>query len=795
MRLLRTWVAAAMLFASASAAAAAEQYCLNLPGGRLGDVLVALGRQAEISVGVSDPAVANIIVSPIKGKFTVDQALRSLLRGKAARHHMIDARTVRIVRRPVPARRPTPPPRPSVAKSLPARIIAPTPPQPAEVAEIVVTATKRSTRLGSYPGDVVVLPGDDPVFTDSLAGSQALVSRLPNLASTHFGPGRNKLFLRGIADSSFTGTAQATVGQYLGETRINYNSPDPDLRLYDLDRVEVLAGPQGTIYGAGSLGGIVHLIPNAPVLDRIESSVSIGASNTDHGEPGADVAGVVNLPLLADRLGVRLVGYASSEGGYIDDWRGQERDVNDTRVFGGRAHARLAPDADWLIDASVTGQRIRGDDAQFADRDAPPLTRRRAVAQFFGSNYFLANIVATKAWDEFRFVGTTSVVRQKLWERFDSTLDNAPPRVFDQRTEVSLFSVENRLSRELAGGEGWLIGASFIANLSEQSRARGEIDHPTPITGVRNRIAETAIFGEATLPLNRNVSFTLGGRFTYSGLSGTRIDAPSKLILPPVAQETRGETRLLPSGAVAAKAGDNFLFFARLQQGFRPGGFTVFEYTIQPFNNDKVTALEIGTRYGRPGVGLIDAAVSFAYTRWSDIQADATDFGGRLVTTNIGEGRIYTADLRVGWRPFGGVSLEGAAVFNDSLVTNPEPGIIQVTASPLPNVARFNGRIGAEYRSTLLKRYELRLSTAARYVGKSILGIGPLLGHEQGDWTEISFAARVQAERHAISISIGNLLDHVGNRFALGSPHTVVERRQVTPLRPRTIRLGWTFGF
>ncbi|WP_163278767.1 Plug domain-containing protein, partial [Enterobacter hormaechei] len=74
--------------------------------------------------------------------------------------------------------------------------------------------------------------------------------RVASLASTHLGPGRNKLFIRGIADSSFVGPTQATVGQYWGNSRITYSAPDPDLKLYDIGRVEVLEGPQGTLYGA-----------------------------------------------------------------------------------------------------------------------------------------------------------------------------------------------------------------------------------------------------------------------------------------------------------------------------------------------------------------------------------------------------------------------------------------------------------------------------------------------------------------------------------------------------------------
>src|SRR6478735_219841 len=84
-------------------------------------------------------------------------------------------------------------------------------------------------------------------------GTEGVIARLPMLASTNLGTGRNKVFIRGIADSSFNGPSQSLVGQYLGDVRLSYNAPDPDVQLYDFKRVEVLEGPQGTLYGAGSL--------------------------------------------------------------------------------------------------------------------------------------------------------------------------------------------------------------------------------------------------------------------------------------------------------------------------------------------------------------------------------------------------------------------------------------------------------------------------------------------------------------------------------------------------------------
>src|SRR5690606_2342451 len=125
-----------------------------------------------------------------------------------------------------------------------------------------------------------------------------------------------------------------------GDLRLSYNSPDPDLRLSDMEKVEVLEGPQGTLYGAGSLGGIIRLVPNAPEPGVVAASASLGGSATTHGALGADAGAVINLPLAGEAATLRLVVDAESQGGYIDKPLLGRDDVNRTRIYGGRAFAR-----------------------------------------------------------------------------------------------------------------------------------------------------------------------------------------------------------------------------------------------------------------------------------------------------------------------------------------------------------------------------------------------------------------------------------------------------------------------
>ncbi len=783
-------LAAAILLAQTSIADARERHRLNLPAGALGDSVVALGRQAGISIGVADPMLALEAVPAVRGDLTVEQALRRLLRDAGARPIAVDARTFRIVRAPRSARL-EPTRRPRVAAT-------PLPPEEAQP-DIVVTGTKRAIRFAVYPGSVNLLGGDDIAAEAGLSGTEAIAARVPIVASTHLGDGRNKLFLRGIADSSFNGPTQATVGQYLGETRLNYNAPDPDLRLYDLERVEILAGPQGTLYGAGSLGGIIRIVPNAPDPTRTEIDAAAGASLTRHGEPGLDAAAMLNLPLVTDRTALRLVGYGASEGGYIDDTSSGRDDVNRTNILGGRAALRTELHGGWAIGIGGVAQHIGGE-AQYADRNAPPLTRDSGMSEDFSNLYLLGELVIARQWNGLNFVSATGIVRQVLRERYDSTRNGQPPLVFEQENQITLLSAETRLSHQTDDGAGWLIGASLISNESEQSRALGPPQAPAAITGVRNAVTEATLYGEATLAIAEGITATAGGRLTHSRLSGTALDVPLevRVLLAGVlagAQASRRETAFLPSFALAARPADNLLLFARYQEGFRPGGLAVSGDIIQRFRGDRVGTAEAGLRYGRPGVGQFDAALSLAYTRWRNVQADIVTMQGFPTTANIGDGRIYTIDAQIGWRPISGLRLEAAGAYNDSLVTDPAPNIILAPSSPLPNVARYNGRLGFAYEAAIADGLDLRFTGAARYVGRSRLGIGAVFGEPQGDWLDVSLGARVETGHHAFVLSVTNLLDSAGNRFALGSPFTLLDERQVTPLRPRTVRIGWETHF
>lgn len=798
-------VAAALL--APTLARADTRHAINLPAGSLGDSIVALSRLTGASIRLADAGLWQRAAPAIRGTLTVREALKRVAAPAGAQPIALGPQSWQIAPRtaaPV-ATHHTPPP--TFADS------------------IVVSASKRDTRLADFPGTVTILSGGD-LQRDGPADSDSIASRAASVTSTHFGAGRDKLFIRGVADSGLVGQSQATVGEYWGDLRLTYNAPDPDLKLYDIAAIEVLEGPQGTLYGAGSPGGIIRIVRQDAVLGRFEGSATAGVSTVAHGSAGGDGSAMLNLP-LGDRAALRMVGYASSDAGYIDNATTGQRNVNRVRTEGGRAVFRIAPGDGWTIDAGTTVQDIHGDDSQYADRTAPPLTRRSAVAQPYEDDYRLGELTIAKDWGGLRFTSSNAIVRQQVDERFDATLAPDVPRLLDQHNRTAMVTSENRLSRPVTDGFGWVVGTSYLHNSAHLIRALGALGEPAPTTGVLNRIDETTLFGEASVAPLPGLMLTGGGRLTHSRLSGRALDPAGRLFTTTLDDgDKRSETKFLPSLAASTEPGHGVLLFVRYQQGFRPGGLAIGNAMIRRFQSDRVATVEAGIRYDRPGDDAISLSASVAYTDWRNIQADFLDAQGLPVTTNIGDGRIWSFDARAAWRPFPALRIEGSVIVNNSRLTRPDEtqlllvrqdasilyaqqkalqttpltalGPIPIEAierSQLPNVAELGGRICVDYRRTLASGIDLSVGGWARYIGKSRLGVGPILGGTEGDYVDTGLSARIGRKASGVTLSLSNLLDTAGNRFALGTPLNVVRNSDVTPLQPRTIRLGFDTHF
>ena len=663
--------------------------------------------------------------------------------------------------------------------------------------DIVVTASKRDIRLSRFGGTVHVIELRSSEFDGNGGeGTKAILDLLPVLASTHLGPGRDKIYVRGVADSSFNGPSQSVVGLYLGDVRLTYNAPDPDLALYDVDRIELLEGPQGTLYGTGSLGGVLRFVPNRPEFDRLSGNASAGAMITAHGGAGRDASGMLNLPLVKGRSALRALVYGSNWPGYIDDLQLDLHNINKTKISGWRAALRVDAGNDWDIEFGALAQDIAGKDGQYALSTLPPLTRKASVRQPFDNDYRLGSITVRKRFPEFELVSATGIVRHQLESRFDATgfPGTIGPQLFAESIDISMISHETRLSHSNSRGEGWLAGISLIHDIDEISRELGPPGSLAPISRLRNEFSEAALFGQFGFALAPWAVLTVGGRATYNKEEGglrqdsTDFDEPKREMV-----------RLSPGGRMTFQLSKTAVAYVRYERAHRAGGIAVAEGalgpTVQRFETDSLSSLETGVRLGQLARTGYELSASISNAHWNDVQADLIDGTGLPFTANLGDGRIRGLEIEAAWRPIHELTLEVAAFLNDSDLHRFDSTATPGADGDFPNVADVGGRASVRFEKRLSSAASLRLSSSVRYVGKSRLGIGAPLDSKQGGYAVGDMGARLSLGQTGVTLDMTNVGDVRGNQFSLGNPFSLSEGNQITPLRPRTIRLGIDHAF
>ncbi len=806
---MRALLVSTIAAAVAAAPAQARETRVDVAPGRAGLVAIALARQTGSSIVIADRDLADRPVPMIRGRMAAGQAVRRLARAVGGRAVPAGPSAWRIVAAAPVRQLPKASPASLSAKSAPTVL----PPESPPSEPIIVQASKRGLTFDRYPGRVTILQGDE-LEMGGAGGTEKIAQRIATVTTTHLGSGRNKLFIRGIADSSFSGSTQATVGQYLGDLRLSYNAPDPDLRLSDLETVEVLEGPQGALYGAGSLGGIVRIVPRMPEQGVMSGSMQIGGSLTQHGDPGGDGSATLNLPLIGEMAALRVTADAAIQGGYIDKPFIQERDVNRTRILGGRAILRVEPHPGWTLDLIGLGQSTRADDSQYANRSGRPLESQARVREGARADYGQVQLVVSAQIGKVGIKSSTGLTGQKLRERYDATLPAGAPRLFEQTSDTRMIAHETRIWRTADQGFGWLAGISFTHNSARLGRRFIEDGKGSAATGVRNRVDEFTVYGEGSLPLLPRLTATAGGRYTRSRLGGSGLDvSPTVALARAGVTASRTEARFLPSASLLAALTSETQLYLRYQQGFRPGGLAIENEFVRRFRNDHTSTFELGLRHGRPGEGPFDIGVSASYTRWTDIQADFIDASGLPSSANIGDGRVWSASLSGGVRLLPGLRIDAGLTLNRSRVDRPNVAILfpapatfpRLTATEqvdlffgrtmqVPNIARVSGRVGIEWTRRVTDDLFLDLRGWASYIGRSRLGVGPELGELQGDYVDSGVHLRLGREGLGATLGITNIADTRGNRFSLGTPFSV-GREQITPLRPRTVRLGLDASF
>jgi iron complex outermembrane recepter protein len=666
---------------------------------------------------------------------------------------------------------------------LPAAAHAADPEGSGGLEEVVVTAEKRGEQsTQDVPGAIQAISGS----TLDKIGAQEFsdyATRVPSLSYADLGPGDKKYVIRGI-----TSTGPATVGVYYDEAVITgANANDgggrqPDIRLFDLDRVEVLKGPQGTLYGASSMSGTIRYITRKPDLDKFGGYVEGETSDTKAGSTNYGINGALNLPIVNDTLALRVTGWNVENSGYIDAVRipaGTVKNNNDEKIRGGRLTLRWQAAENLNVLATTTTQTLHaGGSSRYTPAGFSSFADPTNPAQPTLPGGDLLNMDLSRSpWDEKINIfgltaeytaplGTLTATSNYFDRDIDYAFDSSPilfffgvpiPGITLQPQERRIVSSELRWASKLDGPVNFVVGA-FMQNEKNDFRVEvvkidpfgnpagpfsgsdddDALQHPDGNTFFgrvdNNKIKQYAGFGEITYTVTDNLTLTGGLRYFHSDQDSAQVTThPFGGFGPniPVGVQTNSAIGKKTTYKLNAsyKFDDARLVYATISEGFRVGGTNAadlpFASGIPPsFGPDKLRNYEIGAK-----TELLDRKLRLngAIYRidWTDIQVQAIDTTGAFpFTTNAGKARVNGVELEVNAILAPGLQLDFGGAFTDAKLTEDQPFIpnnpnLGKDGDRLPKVPRIQLDAGLSYTMPVTNGADLTLRADASHRGKT----------------------------------------------------------------------------
>ena len=517
-----------------------------------------------------------------------------------------------------------------VAMSSPAYAQDDPPPTTTEEAteeDIIVTGTLRESTIQDVPFSINAQTEQDIQRTGATT-IEDLSRNVAGLSVQNLGPGQSQVSIRGVSAGQIIRDqpgVKEQVGVYLDESVISLSLFNPDLDLFDLNRVETLRGPQGTLFGSGSVGGTIRYITNQPRTDRVEGTFEANANTLADGGTGGHLKLAVNMP-ISDALAVRLVGYATKYAGFIDalnEGTTEDSNVNDGTRFGGRISVLIQPSENISITPRIVYQEVRANGfnrQEVYNLYANPFnTTRRAVTfnereqylrlgEEFRDDTLIADLTAKIGLGGVELTSITSYIdRSILVSRDASALTGSVsvdlgfpaagvllPSNLRDTTELETLTQEVRLASSEPGPLQWLVGAfySTVDRIYAQRLPTPGYDAFTdarfgagtsaavangfPLNSPYNAdlpydIKQFAVFGEASYDITERLTATAGIRyydfkeersFVSGGLFSNGDNETD------VTKSDGFSPRLL----LSYEANDNITINAQASKGFRLGG-------------------------------------------------------------------------------------------------------------------------------------------------------------------------------------------------------------------------------
>lgn len=780
--------AASLLAQPAYAAEASARYDFSLPAATLKQSLALLAQSGKVSIGSAEP-IPNVRVRHLRGRMTVGDALAQLLAGLPLQARQVAPGVWRIERR---ALRKTPTtPSAAMGRTGSARTSSPKPDYDFTSQEIIVTATKNGMRLSDVPGSLSIVSVQSDLPGIASPSTQDVAQAINGMAVTEGTPGQNRVFLRGVADSPFAGPSQSTVAVILDEARLTFDAPDPELRLYDVERVEVLKGPQGPLYGTGVLGGIYRIVTHKPEFGVLGGRAGGFVTQPASGSVGLGANATFNIP-ISGAVAVRASGYAERTSGYIDT-RGIGPNSNSGTIHGGRVMLRTAPANDWTLDFSFVGQSLVNNDSGYVFEEGSR-TRSAIMREPNYSRLALVSMQANGMLADFPVVIAASRVWQSAGATYDASdkanvigLRGPLMATIDHRYRIA--NGEARIESPAGSRIGWLAGAAYMqATDSGAVMVTPAGEGATLLDRPYRRDVEVAAFGNIDIPIGPAVRLALGARLFRNATDDEQAQTGSNN------ERSARLTGFTPSASLSFAPAIGGIVFLRVANGLRPGGLApAAPGGSVKYDSDSLTTAELGWRLPLDGsrLGVTGAAY---YSRWHDVQSDYLTSTGLIATRNAGEARIKGAEAELDWRPDGAWRLSVRGSYTDAQLIR-DTANLELNDLRLPVSPEWTAAASASRRVFLVGQRSATVGARLSYIGPARLSFEPGFDREMGNYFGLSGFADVRLGRFGVTLRGDNLLGSDEEVFAYGNPFSIAARQQYVIAKPRTITLQVDVSF
>jgi iron complex outermembrane recepter protein len=721
--------------------------------------------------------------------------------------------------------------------------------KPAQLEEILVTAQKRTERVQDVPESISVVTADD-ISDRGLVSAEDYLRGMPGVNQTDSGFGTS-IVIRGLETTTiFQNFGQGTgVASYFGETPTTNSAgitggASVDAKLVDIERVEVLRGPQGTEFGDSSLGGAVRIIPVAPNLDSFEAKAATSYSDTSgSGSDNTMVQGIVNIPIIKDKLAIRASAYRFDDSGFYQNIAGSDptlqaaavtygaqafatnqSHVGESIFSGGRITALFQATDDLKFTMTYLKQRTEVDGTVGVNRAGYDQALFQVPQQFaFGQTGNQTNIDLANAVGEYNLgwadlVATYSYTKSGTDFLFPWTLFSSWPIVTTEAGEHHERDGELRLATKLDGAWNFIVGG-FWENFDDVE-STPYFWYGSPSTsiyplypgqlidngGENRRLTQTAAFGDVSWRLLPKLTLTGGARLYHYDRANGSYDSGLSPGAPTSTLNSASATGSTFRSSLSYKPTEDALVYGTFSQGFRLGtadaglpatlcdtnhdglvdGTNISIASTTIVKSDSVNNYELGTKLTALDRRLSVSADVFR-DDWSNIPAQLEqNCHGVLTgyTTNLGKAESDGVELQATSLVTDSIRLDvGASYVHARLTTDvPAQGLVAGDKLPAPEV---NGNIGLQYATQIAgHRTTLRADTA--YVGPFNSQIPATAQNKAGGYVTLNASARVQLHDFAVELFVHNLTNSDSVTY-------FYEVSQL--LRPRTIGVQVDYAF